>query len=182
MRNDEVFFLHLNGEQKGPYTVAHIDHQLQCGLINEETLYWREGMEQWELVTRLVGRRRGTRRSWKHGRKILWTFLFIGAFTLLFGGTIRTGWREMRRRDYTPTGAYWRARGVVRLAVPGVLEFHPAGKSKVALRDGQTAEVHLRGKVASGAETRDVVWRVKLKHGGEVAGWSAEGTPEEIGP
>ena len=50
MRSPEVFYLHIHGEQLGPYTVPQIDHLLNTGLIAEETLYWCEGLEQWAPV------------------------------------------------------------------------------------------------------------------------------------
>ena len=58
MISPEIFYLHLEGEQRGPYTAPQIDHLLNSGLIAEETLYWREGLEQWQPVTSLVKLRR----------------------------------------------------------------------------------------------------------------------------
>src|ERR1700733_12019673 len=58
MISPEIFYLHIHGEQRGPYTVPQIDHLLNSGLIAEETLYWREGLEQWQPVTSLVKLRR----------------------------------------------------------------------------------------------------------------------------
>ena len=54
MISPEVFYVHVQGEQRGPYTIPQIDHMLNSGLIERETLYWREGMEQWQPVTELV--------------------------------------------------------------------------------------------------------------------------------
>ena len=54
MLSPEVFYLHIQGEQRGPYTIPQIDHLLNSGLIAEETLYWREGLDQWQPVTSLV--------------------------------------------------------------------------------------------------------------------------------
>ena len=58
MISPEVYYLHIQGEQRGPYTIPQIDHLLNSGLIAEETLYWREGLEQWQPVTSLVSLRR----------------------------------------------------------------------------------------------------------------------------
>ena len=54
MISPEIFYLHIHGEQRGPYTIPQIDHLLNSGLIAEETLYWREGLDQWQPVTSLV--------------------------------------------------------------------------------------------------------------------------------
>jgi hypothetical protein len=64
MSSHEVFYLHIQGEQRGPYTIRHIDQLLNSGLIAEDTLFWREGLEQWQPVTNLVARRQPQRR-WK---------------------------------------------------------------------------------------------------------------------
>src|SRR6188768_48680 len=54
VKSPEVFYLHINGEQRGPYTIQHIDHLLNSGLIQETAMFWREGLEQWQPVTNLV--------------------------------------------------------------------------------------------------------------------------------
>ena len=56
VNSPEVFYLHINGEQRGPYTVQHIDHLLNSGLIAEETLFWREGLEQWQPTRSMLTR------------------------------------------------------------------------------------------------------------------------------
>src|SRR6478752_4336503 len=58
VKSPEVFYLHINGEQRGPYTIQHIDHLLNSGLISETATFWREGLEQWQPVTNLVAVRR----------------------------------------------------------------------------------------------------------------------------
>src|SRR6478752_1600484 len=113
MISPEIFYLHIHGEQRGPYTIPQIDHLLNSGLIAEETLYWREGLEQWQPVTSLVKLRRRANPWLKRLiiLGILAVFLLLGQF---FGSTALLGWREASQHDYTAQAAYWRARGVVR--------------------------------------------------------------------
>ena len=59
----ECFYLLIDGEQRGPYTVKQIDHLLNSGLIREDATFWREGLEQWQPVTNLVQLRR-PKSSW----------------------------------------------------------------------------------------------------------------------
>lgn len=49
----ENYYLHIHGEQKGPYTIPQITHLYRTGLIAAETLFWAEGMDQWQPVTEL---------------------------------------------------------------------------------------------------------------------------------
>jgi len=54
----EEYFIHVQGEQKGPYTFPQLKRLYEKNLIPEETLYWRDGMEQLEPVSDLCGKRR----------------------------------------------------------------------------------------------------------------------------
>src|SRR3954454_5664275 len=99
MPTPEVFYLHLCGEQRGPYTVPQIDHLLNSGLIAEETLYWREGLDQWQPVTTLVSVRRKAN-PWIKPLLILAAVL-AGAFLLhFFGAVTLLGWREANQHEY----------------------------------------------------------------------------------
>src|SRR3954467_1851581 len=100
MISPEVFYLHIQGEQRGPYTIPQIDHLLNSGLIAEETLYWREGLEQWQPVTSLVRLRRKVN-PW--GKRLVYlgsaaVVLFILEF---FGSIAIAGWRETNQHEYT---------------------------------------------------------------------------------
>ena len=115
MNSPEAFFLHIGGEQRGPYTIGHIDHLLNSGLIAEETLFWREGLEQWQPVTTLVARRVKPSRRWM--RRVVTGGVFLLLLLLgrvLLWPTIMEGWREIDQRDFTAEAAYWRARDAVR--------------------------------------------------------------------
>src|SRR5438128_1331376 len=107
----EVFFIYHNGEQRGPYTAAQVNHLHRCGFIDEETLYWREGLEQWQPVSQIVLRRR------RRNRMLFWSILLgvlvaLALFLMLFGPVTAERWREMTSGELTPESAWWHARGL----------------------------------------------------------------------
>ena len=48
-------YLHLNGEQKGPFPVETVRAMLAAGEGTPETLAWHPGLSQWSTVAALVG-------------------------------------------------------------------------------------------------------------------------------
>ncbi|HEX5176225.1 MAG TPA: DUF4339 domain-containing protein [Chthoniobacteraceae bacterium] len=180
--SQEVFYLHINGEQRGPYTVRHIDHLLNSGLINEDALFWREGLEQWQPVTDLVTRRT-PRKRWKRNT-IIFSIAAVLALILLrlFLPITLDGWREINQRDFTERAAYWRARGFVRSqCVPrgAIVSFGPMPDAKVELRSDDTARVTLHGELTlTQSPTRTAAWRVDLHYDRSRAEWSGTGARE----
>lgn len=178
----EVFYLHINGEQRGPYTVKHVDHLLNSGLINEDALFWREGLEQWQPVTDLVARRRPKKR-WRKAVLVLVVIFLIGLlFTRLFLPITVEGWREINQREFTPKAAYWRARGTVRsqcVSHGTLVSFGRFGEATVDLQDGDGARVLLPGELTwPGGPTRTATWQVDLHYDKTRAEWSAAGAKE----
>jgi len=176
MSSHEAFFVHVQGEQKGPYTIRHLDHLLNSGLIPLETLYWTDGMEQWLPLTELVPYRH-KKRNWKKLIILGAVLLVLAAFLAFFGPTIADGWRESTQRSYTADGAYWAARGAVRSSgVPsgGVVQFLPMEDARIALPAPSSAEVELRGELIGGGKaTRQRPWQVKRTFNPLRAEWSA---------
>ena len=72
----EVFFIYHNGEQRGPYTAAQVNHLHRCAFIDDDTLYWREGLEQWQPVGQIVLRRK------RRNRMLFW-FILLGAIVVI---------------------------------------------------------------------------------------------------
>jgi hypothetical protein len=48
-------YLHLNGEQKGPYPAEKVRAMLASGEIAPDTLAWYDGLPQWSNVTAVIG-------------------------------------------------------------------------------------------------------------------------------
>lgn len=182
MTSPEVFYLHIHGEQKGPYTIPQIDHLLNSGLIAEETLFWREGLDQWQPVTSLVALRRKAN-PWMKPLVIVGVLLVLAIAVQFFGSIVLLGWREANQHEYSTAAAYWRARSVVRggALAPGTLvEFHDVASTKVELQPPHEATVLLRGEVTSSSgQARSVAWSVPMKFDDKAGEWTG-GPAREI--
>ena len=177
MKSDEVFYLHIDGDERGPYTVPQIDHLLNSGLISEQTLFWREGMEQWSPVTELVVRREQPKRNWRRTGIVLGCLFFLFLiFARVFGPTTIMGWREAAQTDFTSEAAYWRAREVVRSnALPpgSVVVFHAFKSAQVKLEEDTSAAVVLKGDVThSKGNTQVTTWKVQLVYNPRLKEWT----------
>ncbi len=181
MNSPEVFYLHIHGEQLGPYTVPQIDHLLNSGLIHEETLYWREGLEQWQPVTTLVVRRQRPN-PWMKPAIALGCALLFAMLAKFFGPIAVVGWREANQDDFTERAAYWRARDAVRHSpLPGgaLVEFYDVRRAQVTLEPPRAAAVLLRGELIDGqGKSRAASWRVEMKYDPAIRDWSAVSTEE----
>jgi hypothetical protein len=166
MNSPEVFYLHLQGEQRGPYTIPQIDHLLNSGLIGEETLYWREGLEQWQPVTSLVKIRRKTK-PWGRSLLILSIVILVASVLHFFGSIAVVGWRETNQHEYTESAAYWRARGIVRnegLPDGAIVQFKGEARAKVEMLPPKSAKVFVQGDVTTKTgETIPSAWNVPLE-------------------
>lgn len=188
MKSPEVFYLHINGEQRGPYTVQHIDHLLNSGLIGEETLYWREGLEQWQPVTQLVSRRKRKTRRWlKPAALAAGVVAIILAILLrIFGPIALDGWRESSQTEYTESAAYWRARDFVRhggVEKGAVVQFLSIKTADVKLLPPDAATAVVQGKVIEPrGGTRKGAWKVTLGYDNRRKEWTNRGIEEVTSP
>jgi hypothetical protein len=184
LRSQEVFYLHINGELRGPYTVRHIDHLLNSGLINEDALFWREGLEQWQPITDLVSRRQPKKRWRRTAIAVGVAALVILVLLRLFLPITLDGWREINQREFTERAAYWRARGVVRSqCVPqgAVVSFGKLPEAKIELQGAEDARVILPGELTlARSPTRTAAWQVDLHYDRTRAEWSAAGAREIV--
>jgi hypothetical protein len=181
VNSPEVFYLNSNGEQRGPYTIHHIDHLLNSGLIPEESMFWREGMEQWEPVTNLVARRKKKERRWIPPVALIIAAVIILIFLRIFGPITWEGWREMAQTEFTSEAAYWRARDFVRTSAAsnGVFQFHAFESSTISLRPPNAATAVIKGKVIqSGGGNREAAWKVELRYNALRKEWTNESVKE----
>lgn len=181
MNSPEVYYLHLSGEQRGPYTFRHIDHLLNSGLIAQETLYWREGLEQWEPVTNLVAVRKEPN-PWKKPAWVLGILLVLALPTRIFGPVVIEGWREANQHTFTERAAYWRARDVVRnqaLPAGALVQFGDYSEADVELAPPTAARVVLRGEITERrGQTRPALWNVNMQFDLKGKEWSGDPAPE----
>jgi hypothetical protein len=48
------YFVHREGSNLGPYSLAELQQQLAAGSINSDDLAWHEGLPQWQPVSTLI--------------------------------------------------------------------------------------------------------------------------------
>lgn len=181
MNSPEVFYLHISGTQRGPYTMPQIDHLLNSGLIAQETMYWREGLEQWAPVTELVVVRQEPNR-WKKPLWIIGILLVLAIPARIFAPVVVTGWREANQHVYTERAAYWRARDITRnQAVPKgtLVDFGRFSRAKVDLLPPDRAHVILRGELTpSRGASREATWEVLMQFDPQSRDWAGVGVAE----
>lgn len=175
MNSPEAFYLHISGSQRGPYTIGQLDHMLNSGIVGAETLYWREGLEQWEPVTNLVVLRQKPK-AWRKPLIALAVLAILAIPLRLFGPVIAEGWREANQHSFTAEAAYWRARDVVRTQAVGggdLVSFGDFEEAVVQLHEPARAEVMLRGELTGkDGKTRAASWLVLMKFDSRAKEWS----------
>lgn len=45
-----MYYLAINGQRTGPYEAADVQRMLRQGAIGDETLFWKDGMFDWQTV------------------------------------------------------------------------------------------------------------------------------------
>jgi hypothetical protein len=180
----EVFFIYHNGEQRGPYTAAQVNHLHRCAFIDDDTLYWREGLEQWQPVGQIVLRRK------RRNRMLFW-FILLGAIVviaplvMLFGQVTAEAWRELTSGDFTSESAWWRARGLVREQLPKgtQIRFDPFSNAQVTLQGREGATVILGGTLTqSSGSGEHGAWRVLLRYDEDHGVWAPAPKPASAPP
>ena len=175
MNSPESFYLHLAGAQQGPYTIPQIDHLLNSGLIAVETLYWCEGLDQWQPVTSLVALRKKPKR-WVKPVLSLAVLLALAVPVRIFGPVVMTGWSEANQHEYSESAAYWRARDVVRgeLTARGFLvDFASIEEAQITLGSERAALVRLRGAISDAAgSVSSVAWEVPMHYESGAKEWA----------
>ncbi len=180
MAYSEEYLIKVQGEQKGPYTFPQLKGLYEKGLVPDDTLYWVEGMEEWEAVSDLCGAKR---RAWLKKLKQL---RLLGILMLTTVGLVlaycepvlRDGWREMNAREWSQEGAYWRARGFVREEArrkDGSVVFEPYAPTMVGLTGTEATVIlpgMLYGKDEAGVKT---TWKVVVDYDGGEREWRLGG-------
>jgi hypothetical protein len=177
----EVFFIYHNGEQRGPYTAKQVNHLHRCGFIDDDTLYWREGLEQWQPISQIVLQRR------RRNRLLIWSVALgilaaLALFVWLFGPVTADAWRELTSGEFTEESAWWRSRGLVRdqLHKGSTIRFDPFSDARATLHGKEGATVILGGTLTNSAGTTEhAEWRVRLRYDVDRGIWTP--APKEAG-
>jgi hypothetical protein len=176
----EEYLIKVLGEQKGPYTFPQLKRLYEKNLIPEETLYWQDGMDQWQAVSDLCGA--GSRQRGRRLRQLRVTGIVLvvtaAMVTAYCEPVLRDGWKEMNDRDQTQEGAYWRARGFVREEVKnqdGSVAFDPFRTATETL-SGTTAMVTLPGTLfAPNGTESTMTWKVAIDYDLDHKEWRLPG-------
>ncbi len=180
MIQQEVYFIHVNGSQRGPYTSRQICHLVNSGLVPNDALFWCEGMDQWQPVDILLdpaAPSAPTRRKWR--QIALVSALALLAVSWLVGPTLRRGWKEERQVERTPEAVYWRARGVAREALrgSGLVNFAQFTPETVRSLQADLAEVVLSGTLVNRSGEKPTRWLVHLKYDQKLKSWGPDESP-----
>ncbi len=176
MAFSEEYLIHVQGEQKGPYTFPQLKRLYEKNLIPEETLYWQDGMEQWQPVSDLCGPSGRARSQRMKELRVTGIVLVavVALVTAYCAPVLKDGWREMNDRSPTREGAYWKARGFVREQVKnqdGSVAFEPYRVATVTL-SGTNAAVTLPGTLFGKDGTGSkMTWRVEMEYDTEKKEW-----------
>jgi hypothetical protein len=170
------YFIHVGGEQKGPFSFPELKRLYDRNLIAEETLYWRDGLDQWQPLSDLCGpgaREAQVRR--RRGRLLLGTVIPLALLAAAyFGAMIATGWRENNQDQFTARAAYWKARGSIRENLRKAGETVSFGRFETAVitMGENSAEAVIAGTIFGEGETsRPASWKVKLAFDHEQREW-----------
>jgi len=185
MNTHEAFYVHVHGEQLGPYTIRHLDHLIHSGLLSPETLFWTEGLEQWQPITDLIPVRRRPRR-WLRVLMALIVLLPLLGLGIFLGPPIVEGWREQTQHEFTAEAAYWAARGVVRAYLrekSATPVFQPFGRAQVQFPEPNRAIVQLSGLLVAGERAgQETSWTVRLSFDPNGREWAPQTDAEKAAP
>lgn len=169
MAFSEEYYIRVQGDQKGPYSFPQLKKLYDNEFLPEDTLYWKDGMEQWQIITDLCGAPPKERRRKIRVKRslVLAALIAIVAVAAYFLPMIKVGWRETIARGYSPAAAYWRARGFVREDLrknKADVAFDPFDPAAVILSSGTGAMVTLSGSVfAESGPPKRTTWHVAMR-------------------
>ena len=171
----ERYFLHIDGAQRGPYTVDQIDHMVNKGIVSADSMFWCEGLDQWQPVSQLIAPKVevAKRRIRISLRLVVAGVLFCVLLWFLWP-LIHQGWREQHQVELTQEAAYWRARGVLRdtLGKFTSILFDPFDAAKVRFHGGHRASVELSAQTKRlGGLPTQARWLVELEYDARLNEW-----------
>jgi hypothetical protein len=186
---EEMYFLYLDGIQRGPYTVFQIGHMVNSGIVDAEALFWCEGLEQWQPVAQLITPKQEVRRRRvRLSLTMLGVFVGLGLLGVALWPVFREVWREQHQVEKAPEAAYWRARGVMRERFGRwtPVKFVAFDPSQVRWEGPSEATVELLvqsgARPRSGSDARQESgqerWRVRVRYDDRLKMW----TPSAVEP
>jgi hypothetical protein len=189
MRSSEHYYAHVQGEQKGPYTFAELKHLFDSGFLPEDSLYWQDGMEQWEYVRDLCVTPEQRKKAARKASKRAWNPMYVAIVVLivavlgrLFVPLTFELWQETIQHDFTAKAAYWRARDCVRGKLREhklFAEFGPFDQGSVQLNEQESRATVVLPCTGSGSHGAGrMIWRVSLEFRPGIREWTATQSEE----
>jgi hypothetical protein len=176
MDTGEEYYIHLHGEQKGPFTLSQIKHMYDRNFIPEEALYWNDGMEQWRHVSDLCGPPKWLAKKgrWLKPATAVAVFAILAVLAILFLPVTIDAWKEANQRDFTREAAYWKARDYVRRGLRDSVEYvkfdrFEEADARLVGRTGATVE--LSGETVTGKSVTVRSWSVTLHYVPKTREW-----------
>ena len=166
----EMYFLYLDGVQRGPYTVSQIGHMVNSRIVQEDALFWCDGLEQWQPVTQLIVPKSEIKKKWWRVISVVLCVVGVTGVALwLAWPSLCEVWMEQRQVEKTPVAAYWRARGVVRELVgkQKLSGFASFDENQVVMDGTGEVRVQIRGML----EGVERAWRVYLRYDAKERAW-----------
>ena len=175
--------MHINGSQRGPYTVDQIDHMVNKGIVSAESMFWCEGLDQWQPVSQLiVPKVEVVKRRIRISARLVGLMLLGAVLLGAIWPLVYEGWKEQHQVDLTQEAAYWRARGVLRATFgkfTSVL-FEPFAPANVRLHGGKQASVQISAQTKRlGGAPMQGKWLVELEYDPRLKEWRPSLLPNE---
>lgn len=89
MKQEADYYLWFNEEQHGPFTLATLKRMSKKDEIGPETLYWREGMQEWASASQLL----------KHKSTARVVSIFVTTFTTIALLLVSGVWFYAKKAD-----------------------------------------------------------------------------------
>lgn len=187
MDTGEEYYIHLHGEQKGPFTLSQIKSMYDRQYIPEETLYWQDSMEQWRHVSDLCGPPKWQlrQRRWVRPATIVVSLCVLAILLKLFLPVTLDAWRESAQHEYTREAAYWKARDYVRRGLKETTDyvrFDPFDEARSTLESENEAVVRLTGETVSHKRSSRRSWKVLLRYNPRNRDWIGTAAYETNSP
>ncbi len=169
MDTREEYYIHVHGEQKGPFTLSQIKHMYDHNFIPEEALVWNDRMEQWRHVSDVCGPPAWvTKKSrWLGPASVAAALAILSVIGVLFLPVSVDAWKEANQREYTREAAYWKARDYVRQGLRNSVDYVKFARyeeSDARLNGKTEASVRLSGETTVGKSVTSRQWTVTLRY------------------
>jgi uncharacterized protein DUF4339 len=172
------YYVNFHAQQKGPYNFLEIKRLYEQSYFPEETLYWQDGMEQWQPLAELCGpplRVQQKKVAVKRIAIAIGLAVIALVIALMMPWTL-VGWRETSQHEFTQQAAYWAARGFIRSELKtrgATVAFDAFNAAAVALSNDDAVASIPCTIFPPHANDQRAVWRVSMHFDRRKYEWGA---------